>query len=203
MRIDGSVGGESEIRSAGGAERRGGVRGRERNAAGGRIGFRESLRPELLERILVHLDGAREQRVVVAAGAAHAVEERVDLVDEGFEQRARVGFDERQHRAERGGGRAAMRGEPFLYPKAVTALIRDYLERARAGEAAPEDPLTPRELQVVKLIAEGYTSDEIAHELVIRRKTVDHHRANILDKLGLRNGAELTRYAIRRGLLEP
>jgi DNA-binding NarL/FixJ family response regulator len=99
--------------------------------------------------------------------------------------------------------RAAMRGEPFLYPKAVTALIRDYLERARAGEAAPEDPLTPRELQVVKLIAEGYTSDEIADELVIRRKTVDHHRANILDKLGLRNGAELTRYAIRRGLLEP
>jgi DNA-binding NarL/FixJ family response regulator len=99
--------------------------------------------------------------------------------------------------------RAAMRGEPFLYPKAVTALIRDYLDRARAGEAAPEDPLTPRELQVVKLIAEGYTSDEIADELVIRRKTVDHHRANILDKLGLRNGAELTRYAIRRGLLEP
>ncbi len=65
------------------------------------------------------------------------------------------------------------------------------------------EPLTPRELQVVKLIAEGYTSDEIAGELVIRRKTVDHHRANILDKLGLRNGAELTRYAIRRGLLEP
>jgi len=99
--------------------------------------------------------------------------------------------------------RAAMRGEPFLYPKAVTALIRDYLERVRAGEAVPEDPLTPRELQVVKLIAEGYTSDEIADELVIRRKTVDHHRANILEKLGLRNGAELTRYAIRRGLLEP
>ncbi len=99
--------------------------------------------------------------------------------------------------------RAAMRGEPFLYPKAVTALIRDYLERAGEDEAAPRDPLTARELQVVKLIAEGYTSDEIATELVIRRKTVDHHRANILDKLGLRNVAELTRYAIRRGLLEP
>jgi DNA-binding NarL/FixJ family response regulator len=99
--------------------------------------------------------------------------------------------------------RAAMRGEPFLYPTAVTALMREYLERARAGEVGPVDPLTPRELQVVKLIAEGYTSDEIAEELVIRRKTVDHHRANILDKLGLRNGAELTRYAIRRGLLDP
>ena len=99
--------------------------------------------------------------------------------------------------------RAAMRGEPFLYPKAVTALIRDYLDRNGEDDAPPRDPLTARELQVVKLIAEGYTSDEIATELVIRRKTVDHHRANILDKLGLRNVAELTRYAIRRGLLEP
>jgi DNA-binding NarL/FixJ family response regulator len=99
--------------------------------------------------------------------------------------------------------RASMRGEPFLYPAAVTALIRDYLERARRGEAIPDDPLTPRELQVVKLIAEGHTSEEIASQLVISRKTVDHHRARILDKLGMRNGAELTRYAIRRGLVQP
>jgi DNA-binding NarL/FixJ family response regulator len=99
--------------------------------------------------------------------------------------------------------RASMRGEPFLYPGAVTALIRDYMERAKRGEAAPEDPLTQRELQVVKLIAEGHTSDEIAGSLVISRKTVDHHRARILDKLGMRNGTELTRYAIRRGLIEP
>ena len=98
--------------------------------------------------------------------------------------------------------RASMRGEPFLYPEAVAALVRDYLEQARRGEAVPDDPLTPRELQIVKLIAEGHTSDEIA-TLVISRKTVDHHRANILDKLGMRNVAELTRYAIRRGLIEP
>jgi DNA-binding NarL/FixJ family response regulator len=99
--------------------------------------------------------------------------------------------------------RASMRGEAFVYPGAVTALIRDYLQRARSGEAAPDDPLTPRELEVVKLIAEGYTSDEIANELVISRKTVDHHRGHILEKLGMRNVAELTRYAIRRGLVEP
>jgi DNA-binding NarL/FixJ family response regulator len=99
--------------------------------------------------------------------------------------------------------RAAMRGESFLYPKAVTALIREYLEQARRGEAAPDDPLTPRELQVVKLIAEAHSSDQIAEELVISRKTVDHHRANILGKLGMRTVAELTRYAIRRGLIEP
>jgi DNA-binding NarL/FixJ family response regulator len=93
---------------------------------------------------------------------------------------------------------ACMRGEPFPYPGAISALIRDYLERARRGEATPEDPLTPRELRVVKLIAEGSTRDDIAHLLAISKKTVDHHRANILEKLGLRNVAELTRHAIRR-----
>ena len=99
--------------------------------------------------------------------------------------------------------RAAMRGEPFLYPAAVTALIRDYLERARGGEATPEDPLTPRELEVVKLIAEGHTSEEIAGQLFISKKTVDRHRANVLEKLGMRNRVQLTHYAIRRGLVEP
>jgi DNA-binding NarL/FixJ family response regulator len=99
--------------------------------------------------------------------------------------------------------RGAMRGEPFLYPAAVTALIRDYLERASSGEDAPEDPLSPRELEVVKLIAEGYTSEEIAEQLFISKKTVDRHRANMLEKLGMRNRVELTRYAIRRGLVEP
>jgi DNA-binding NarL/FixJ family response regulator len=99
--------------------------------------------------------------------------------------------------------RASMRGEPFLYPAAVTALIRDYLERARSGEATPTDPLTPRELEVTKLIAEGHTTDEIAQTLVISKKTVERHRSNTLEKLGMHNRVELTRYAIRRGLVEP
>lgn len=99
--------------------------------------------------------------------------------------------------------RAAMRGEPFLYPRAITALVREVLEQAQRGEVISDDPLTPRELQVVKLIAEGYTSDEIAQQLYISRKTVDRHRSNLLEKLGMRNVAEVTRYAIRRGLLEP
>ena len=98
--------------------------------------------------------------------------------------------------------RACMRGEAFLYPPAVATLVRDYLEGARLGEAPPEDPLTARELEVVKLIAEGHTTEEIAAELVLSKKTVERHRANILDKLGMRNRVELTRYAIRRGLVE-
>jgi DNA-binding NarL/FixJ family response regulator len=99
--------------------------------------------------------------------------------------------------------RAAIRGEPFLYPAAITALIRDYLQRARAGDEVPQDPLSPRELEVLKLIAEAYTSDQIALELSISRRTVDRHRENILAKLGMRDRVELTRYAIKRGLIEP
>jgi DNA-binding NarL/FixJ family response regulator len=99
--------------------------------------------------------------------------------------------------------RAAMRGEPFLYPGAVQALIRDHLERAAAGEPTATDGLTPRELEVLKLIAEAHTSKEIADLLVISVKTVERHRANILEKLGMRDRVELTRYAIRRGLIEP
>jgi DNA-binding NarL/FixJ family response regulator len=99
--------------------------------------------------------------------------------------------------------RAVLRGEPFLYPAAAAALIRDYLERARHGDAVPADPLTPRELEVVKLIAEAHTSEQIADLLTISRKTVERHRANILEKLGMRDRVQLTRYAIRRGLVEP
>ncbi|WP_067173564.1 response regulator [Microtetraspora niveoalba] len=99
--------------------------------------------------------------------------------------------------------RAAVRGEPFLYPGAVAALIRDYLQRNRQGEAMPDNILTPREEEIVKLIAEGNSSKEIAETLVISVKTVDRHRANILQKLGMRDRIELTKYAIRAGLVEP
>jgi DNA-binding NarL/FixJ family response regulator len=98
--------------------------------------------------------------------------------------------------------RAAMRGESFLYPSAVTTLVRDYVERGGRGEEQ-FDVLTPRELEVLKLIAEAHTSKEIAKMLFISIKTVERHRQNILDKLGMRDRVELTRYAIRRGLIQP
>jgi DNA-binding NarL/FixJ family response regulator len=97
--------------------------------------------------------------------------------------------------------RAAMRGDSFLYPSAVATLVRDYVERG--GEDKHFDVLTPRELEVLKLIAEAHTSKEIAAELFISIKTVERHRQNILDKLGMRDRVELTRYAIRRGLIQP
>jgi DNA-binding NarL/FixJ family response regulator len=97
--------------------------------------------------------------------------------------------------------RAAMRGDSFLYPSAITTLVRDYVERG--GEGEHFDVLTPRELEVLKLIAEAHSSKEIAKELFISIKTVERHRQNILDKLGMRDRVELTRYAIRRGLTQP
>jgi DNA-binding NarL/FixJ family response regulator len=99
--------------------------------------------------------------------------------------------------------RAAIRGEPFLYPGAVTALIRDYLDRERRGDPMREEALSPREQEIVKLIAESYGNQQIADTLVISVKTVERHRANILEKLGMHDRVQLTRYAIRRGLIEP
>ena len=97
---------------------------------------------------------------------------------------------------------AAMRGDSFLYPSAVTTLVRDYVERGGRGEEQ-FDVLTPRELEVLKLIAEAHSSKEIAKLLFISVKTVERHRQNILDKLGMSDRVELTRYAIRRGLIQP
>ena len=95
-----------------------------------------------------------------------------------------------------------MRGEPFLYPGAITALIRNYLDHADDSEPSAK-AITRREEEILKLVAEGHSSKEIADMLVISTKTVERHRANLLQKLGLRDRLELTRYAIRTGLIEP
>jgi DNA-binding NarL/FixJ family response regulator len=91
------------------------------------------------------------------------------------------------------------RGEPFLTPDAQRALIKDLLERG----AESEEELTPREEEIVKLVAEAHTNREIAEILHLSEKTVENHRANAMRKLGMRDRVELVRYAIRRGLIEP
>jgi DNA-binding NarL/FixJ family response regulator len=96
--------------------------------------------------------------------------------------------------------RAALQGQTFLYPSAISALVRDFVRR-EAGDDF--DPLTPRERQILKLIAEAHSSKEIASLLTISIKTVERHRANILEKLGMRDRVQLARYAIKRGLVEP
>jgi DNA-binding NarL/FixJ family response regulator len=99
--------------------------------------------------------------------------------------------------------RAAVRGESFLYPGAITSLIRSYLDQTRDGTHQPGKAITNREEEILKLVAEGHSSKEIADLLVISVKTVERHRANLLQKLGLRDRLQLTRYAIRVGLIEP
>jgi DNA-binding NarL/FixJ family response regulator len=94
--------------------------------------------------------------------------------------------------------RAVMRGESFLYPSAITQLFRDLLADGRG----PAELLTPREFQVIQLVAEAHTTEHIAALLNISRHTVERHRENIRAKLGIRDRVELTRYAIRRGLIE-
>ena len=95
--------------------------------------------------------------------------------------------------------RAVERGEPFLTPEAQRALIKDVLGQG----AGRTDELTPREQEVVKLVAEAHTNKEIAEILHLSEKTVENHRSNAMRKLGMRDRVELVRYAIRRGLIEP
>jgi DNA-binding NarL/FixJ family response regulator len=96
--------------------------------------------------------------------------------------------------------RAVARGESFLTNAAQRALVRTWMEDANAGA---REPLSPREQEVLKLIAEAHTNREISEILQLAEKTVESHRANILRKLGMRDRVELVRYAIRRGLVEP
>ena len=91
-------------------------------------------------------------------------------------------------------------GRTFLSGAAQESLLREWKE---GGRGEPADPLTPRELEVVKLIAEAYTNKQIAETLSVSEKTVESHRSNVLSKLGMRDRVELVRYAIKRGLVEP
>jgi DNA-binding NarL/FixJ family response regulator len=98
-----------------------------------------------------------------------------------------------------GAVRAVDRGDAFLTNAAERSIIRGWMED---GSKGPAIPLTPREEEVVKLIAEAYTNAQIAQTLHMAEKTVESHRANVLRKLGMRDRVELVRYAIKRGLVE-
>jgi DNA-binding NarL/FixJ family response regulator len=99
-----------------------------------------------------------------------------------------------------GAVRTVAGGRTFLSDDAQRTLMDEWLE---GGSTEPDDPLTPRELEVVKLIAEAFTNRQIAETLKLSEKTVESHRANVFSKLGMRDRVELVRYAIRRGLVEP
>lgn len=100
--------------------------------------------------------------------------------------------------------RAAARGEAFLYPAVARSVVQDYLERMRRGEGTGRyDGLTDREREILVLIAEGHTNSQIADRLFISVKTVQTHRAHIMEKLDLHDRSLLVRYAVRKGLIQP
>ncbi len=99
--------------------------------------------------------------------------------------------------------RAAAKGEAFLYPSVARKVVEDYLRRVETGEDRERyDGLTEREKEILTLIAQGLSNQQIAQKLYISIKTVQTHRAHILEKLGLHDRTELVRYAIRKGLIE-
>ncbi len=99
--------------------------------------------------------------------------------------------------------RIVQSGRIYLSPAAQSMMVGDYLQRVRAGEERDSyNDLTEREREILKLVAEGYTNNQIAEKLVISPKTVDTHRTHVMDKLNLHSRAELVKFAMRRGLLE-
>lgn len=104
--------------------------------------------------------------------------------------------------------RAAHSGEMYIYPTLARALVSDYLTRAHSEnpEQDAQDTigeLTPREQEVLALLADGQSNDDIAARLEISRHTVARHRENLMRKLGLHNRSDLVKYAIRKGLIAP
>lgn len=96
------------------------------------------------------------------------------------------------------------RGDCFLYPSAAKMVVEDYLDKLKHGQEPTSsfDTLTDREREILTLVAEGHTNREIAENLFISVKTVETHKANIMEKLNLHKRAELVKYAIKKGMLQ-
>ena len=97
--------------------------------------------------------------------------------------------------------KAVLRGETYLSPAVSRGIVSDYVQRLRADDQ-PGDSLTPRQREVLQLVAEGHAAKSVADLLNISQKTVEFHKASMMRQLGLRSSAELIRYAINHGLVE-
>ena len=97
--------------------------------------------------------------------------------------------------------RSVYNGDSYLSPPIAKLIVEDYRTGDKRGNTDPYQQLTARERDVIKLIAEGYTTQQIADMLVVSPKTVEGHRTNLMAKLGLRNRVELVKYAVRKGII--
>ncbi|MCL5045343.1 MAG: response regulator transcription factor [Actinobacteria bacterium] len=99
--------------------------------------------------------------------------------------------------------RAVYNGNSFLYPTVARKVIESFLRRSQPAKPDPaHDVLTERELEILKMVAEGLTNQQIAEKLFLSIKTVQAHRANIMEKLDIHDRVELVKYAIRNGLVD-
>jgi DNA-binding NarL/FixJ family response regulator len=150
----------------------------------------KAARPETIVLILTAYEDAELLRAAMSAGAAGYVVKwaaEPDLLE---------------------AIRAVRRGEVYIHPALTRALLTAEATPQAKPEAKPQaeepvEPLTQRELEVLKLVALGYTTAEIGAQLSLSARTVEHYRANLKDKMGVRTRAELTRYAAEHGLMPP
>jgi len=98
---------------------------------------------------------------------------------------------------------AVFDGKCYLSPSLSKGLVEEYLQRVKDDEASADHRLTDREREILKLIAEGYTNQQIAELLYLSIKTIQTHRAHLMEKLGLHDRTEIVKYAFRKGLIEP
>jgi DNA-binding NarL/FixJ family response regulator len=98
--------------------------------------------------------------------------------------------------------RAVVRGETYLSPPVSKHVVSHYLQRV-GGDAGPLDMLTPRQREVLQLIAEGYSTQQIAQALTVSVKTVETHRMHLMDRLGIHDIAGLVRFAVQVGMVPP
>ncbi len=99
------------------------------------------------------------------------------------------------------GIRSIYNGDSYLSPSIARLLVEDFRSGDKHGTSDPYEQLTPRERDVLKLVAEGYTTQQIADMLVVSPKTIEGHRTNLMAKLGIRNRVELVKYAVRKGIV--
>jgi two-component system, NarL family, response regulator NreC len=97
--------------------------------------------------------------------------------------------------------REAAAGRRFLSPPVTEIAINAYIEQSKTGPIDPHETLTPRQREVLQLVAEGKTNAEIAARLNISQRTVENHRTAFMQRLGLQNQTDLIRHAIRHGLI--